>query len=228
MRIGVYVDGYNLYSGGRDLCGRSIPGWRWLNIKGVADELVRNSSWSGAVVDRIVYCTARIDARTNPSAFTDQDIYLKALIASSSVNWIEYGNYVSGVKRAILATEEHRKPKMHTSAWPIMVKDSAGADVLDARFMVSYLHLEEKGSDVNVASHLLLDTLRGDVDAAIVISNDSDLRFPLTEAREIVPVAIVHPRGNRMAGDCDLLVDYYVVRLVTRRSASASCRVFVS
>jgi hypothetical protein len=34
-----------------------------------------------------------------------------------------------------------------------------------ATFMVSYAYREEKGSDVNVASHLLLDTLQGAVDA---------------------------------------------------------------
>src|SRR3954453_21148268 len=123
MRIGVYVDRYNLYYGGRDLCGRSAPGWRWLNIKGIADDLVGRSTWNDPVVERIVYCTARVDARTNPSAFADQDVYLKALRASSSVDWIEYGNYVSRVKRAILATDEQRKPKVHTSAWPVMVKD---------------------------------------------------------------------------------------------------------
>jgi hypothetical protein len=36
---------------------------------------------------------------------------------------------------------------------------------------------EEKGSDVNVAAHLLVDVLAGGFDAAVVISNDSDLRW---------------------------------------------------
>ena len=38
---------------------------------------------------------------------------------------------------------------------------------------------EEKGSDVNVATHLLVDVLTGAIDAAIVISNDSDLALPI-------------------------------------------------
>jgi hypothetical protein len=37
--------------------------------------------------------------------------------------------------------------------------------------MLSVAHREEKGSDVKVASHLLLEVLRGRVDAALVISN---------------------------------------------------------
>jgi hypothetical protein len=70
-----------------------------------------------------------------------------------------------------------------TADWPVKVQASTGAPVPDARFMVSYAYREEKGSDVNVASHLLLDTLQGVIDAAIVISNDSDLRLPIEQAR---------------------------------------------
>ncbi|MBW8700837.1 6-hydroxy-3-succinoylpyridine 3-monooxygenase HspA [Streptomyces sp. MBT84] len=67
--------------------------------------------------------------------------------------------------------------------------------------MVSYAHSEEKGSDVNVASHLLLDVLGEEVDAAIVISNDSDLSFPLKQVRNRVPVGLVNPSSSQLAGD---------------------------
>lgn len=60
---------------------------------------------------------------------------------------------------------------------------------------------EEKGSDVNVAAHLLLDVLGGAVDAALVVSNDSDLRFPVEQARLHVPVGLVNPSRNYLAGD---------------------------
>ena len=40
MRIGVYVDGFNLYYGARGLCGRGTPGWRWLDLRGLAADLV--------------------------------------------------------------------------------------------------------------------------------------------------------------------------------------------
>ncbi|GAA2988703.1 hypothetical protein GCM10010483_36430 [Actinokineospora diospyrosa] len=33
MRVGISVDGYNLYYGGREACGRSTPGWRWLDVR---------------------------------------------------------------------------------------------------------------------------------------------------------------------------------------------------
>ena len=67
--------------------------------------------------------------------------------------------------------------------------------------MVSYSHYEEKGSDVNVATHLLLDVLDGHVDAVIVISNDSDLKLPIRSARQRVPVGIVNPSSGHLAGD---------------------------
>jgi hypothetical protein len=54
---------------------------------------------------------------------------------------------------------------------------------------------------VNVAAHLLLDVLTGQVDAAVVISNDSDLRFPIQDARNRVPVGTINPAGGLHAGD---------------------------
>ena len=66
--------------------------------------------------------------------------------------------------------------------------------------MVKHARREEKGSDVNVAAHLLLDVLTPNVNAAIVVSNDSDLRFAVKEARPRVPVGTVNPSRNYTAG----------------------------
>lgn len=41
------------------------------------------------------------------------------------------------------------------------------------------LKTDEKGSDVNLATHLIYDAMRGEYDAAVVISNDSDLAEPI-------------------------------------------------
>ncbi len=203
VRIGVYVDGFNVYYGARGLCGRGTPGWRWLDLRGLAINLVgRRTSWPGAQVDRVVYCTARIDGASNPSGQADQDVYLKALLDSGSVDHIEYGTYVARVKTAPLAVKDHRgRPMLVGPSWPVMVQDGGGAAVPGAVFMVSYANREEKGSDVNVAAHLLLDVLAGTVDAAVVISNDSDLRLPVQQARLHVPVGVVNPSRNYLAGD---------------------------
>lgn len=44
---------------------------------------------------------------------------------------------------------------------------------------VEIIRAEEKGSDVNLASHLLVDVLTGATSAALVISGDSDLVTPI-------------------------------------------------
>lgn len=200
MRVGAYVDGFNLYYGGRGLCGRGTPGWRWLDLRAL---LGARLGWDDAALTTITYCTAVIDAATNPSGYHDQDIYLRALRAARSVDHIEYGSYVARVKQsplAVRASPQNGRPEVVHPQWPIVVQDAHGRPIHDAVFMVSYAHREEKGSDVNVASHLLVDVLTGAIDAAIVVSNDSDLKFPIRYARTKVPVGVVNPTDNYTAG----------------------------
>jgi hypothetical protein len=198
--VGAYIDGFNLYYGGRSLCGRGTAGWRWLDVRTLVVSQLR---WPDATLDRVVYCTAVIDAATNASGYHDQDIYLRALQTAKSVDLIEYGTYVARVKQAPLAVRastQSGRPDLVHPQWPIVVQDADGKPVNDAVFMVSYAHREEKGSDVNVASHLLVDVLSGAVDAAIVVSNDSDLKFPIRYARTRVPVGVINPSDNYTAG----------------------------
>lgn len=100
MRVGVYVDAFNRYYGGRGLCGRSTAGWRWLDIRELVKPFV---GWSNASISKIVYCTARVDGSDNQTASRDQAIYLEALLASQAVDIIEEGRYVSWAKQAPLA-----------------------------------------------------------------------------------------------------------------------------
>jgi NYN domain len=57
---------------------------------------------------------------------------------------------------------------------------------------------EEKGSDVNLATHLLNDAHLGRFDVAVVVSNDSDLLEPIKIVRELLgkPVGILNPHKN--------------------------------
>ena len=48
---------------------------------------------------------------------------------------------------------------------------------------------------------LQLNVLGGAVDGALVISNDSDLRFPVEQARQHVPIGVINPSRNYLAGD---------------------------
>ena len=47
---------------------------------------------------------------------------------------------------------------------------------------VQVMKSEEKGSDVNIASYLLVDAFDDDYEAAVVVSNDSDLAEPIRRA----------------------------------------------
>lgn len=101
MRVGVYVDGFNLYFGARSVCGRGTRGWRWLDVRALAERLL---SWEwlerGAYIDRVVYCTARVSGVEDRSSPADQDVYLRAMRTHGSVDWIAFGTFVTRVKVA--------------------------------------------------------------------------------------------------------------------------------
>jgi len=205
MKVGIYIDAFNLYYGGRSHCGRGTPGWRWLDVRGMAAKFV---GWSGSAIDRVVYCTARVDQVDSPNSWVDQDAYLGALIASGSVTHIEEGRYVSWAKTEPLVAS--RRERAHPAiyrftgtetidpALPISVVPDAdlGYDTIVA----TVRRREEKGSDVNVAAHLLRDAFTGEIDAAVVITNDSDLGLPLAMARNEIPVGTINPQSGPIAG----------------------------
>ncbi|WP_130280886.1 NYN domain-containing protein [Microcella alkaliphila] len=160
MRIGAYIDGFNLYYGGRGVSGAS-----------------------------------------NASGQREQDVYLRALTQSGSVDRMSFGNYVVRIATAPLATAgRNGKPIVTHPRWPLMVQDGAQVDAPAGRFMASGARREEKGSDVNVASHMLIDVMSGDVDAVVVVSNDSDLAFPISFVRGRVPLGLVNPTRGYLAG----------------------------
>lgn len=60
----------------------------------------------------------------------------------------------------------------------------------DGSGTASVFRTEEKGSDVNLASWLLFDACDRDFEIALVVSNDTDLVFPVREARRRFGVAV--------------------------------------
>lgn len=200
----LYVDGFNLYYGGRGFCGRGTAGWRWLDIRAMVAPFV---GWSGAVIDRVVYCTARVDQLENPSARVDQDMYIAALQASGTVTVVEEGRYVSWAKAGPLVAAHYSvaHPALYKATgqetWNAGLPLSVTNDpTLGRVVMATVRRWEEKGSDVNVAAHLLKDVLTGTVEAAVIVTNDSDLSLPLRMAREVVPVGTLNPQLGYLAG----------------------------
>jgi len=200
MRVGVYIDGFNLYYGGLAHLGSSA-GWKWIDLRALA---ARYASWPGASVDRVVYCTARVNDPADPAQTSRQDFYLKALSLHSSVDVIEEGYYASWAKESVMTVEPHgaRAPSAlvdlsSSLSWSpgLRIRRNGAGNIF-----ATVRKREEKGSDVNVATHLLTDVLGGRVDAAIVISNDSDLALPIRVARGHVPVGVINPGKKPLAG----------------------------
>lgn len=129
---------------------RNTP-YRWLNLEAFAAlELPKDE------IVQIRYFTARISARGDD---TDkprrQDVYLRALRTLPKVS-IHFGRYLRNTTRMALV-----KPPLIGSKTVEVWKD------------------EEKGSDVNLATYMLLDAFDGRMDTAVVVSNDSDLVTPI-------------------------------------------------
>jgi hypothetical protein len=57
---------------------------------------------------------------------------------------------------------------------------------------------EEKGSDVNLAAYFLTDAFRGDAEAFVIVSNDSDLMEPMRIVRHEpgMVVGILNPHKH--------------------------------
>jgi hypothetical protein len=204
LRVGVYVDAFNLYYGARNQCGRNTTGWRWLDIESLARHfLANNLTWAKVSIVKIVYCTAIREKPSDPSSALDQATYLNALSANSKVQ-ILHGMYRVRHGKGMLVEPKGGKGRqvqpVHAARVLGPIPNFPAAPILDDEgnwaLAVQYRSFEEKGSDVNLASQLLIDVFSGQVDAAIVISIDGDLAYPLKVARARIKIGLVNPNNS--------------------------------
>ena len=93
------------------MCGGSTPGWRWLDVRALAADLVaRRQDWPAAAVERVVYCTAMIDRATNAVGHGEQDTYIRAL-RTGVVDRVEFGHrgQTSTSRRTCLLTRSSKQ-----------------------------------------------------------------------------------------------------------------------
>lgn len=125
--------------------------YKWLNIWELATSSLPNDQ-----INEIKYFTARVKPRQDdPDKPLRQQVYLRALATLPKVKIIE-GHYLTQKVLMALVSPPPNGSKT-----------------------VQVWKTEEKGSDVNLASHLLHDGHLGKYELAVVISNDSDLVEPI-------------------------------------------------
>lgn len=135
--------------------------WKWLDPAALFQKLLGPQNQ----LVKIKYFTARVQPLPNdPNINVRQDTYLRALAAHCPVIDLQYGHFL----RHQIRMENANPPPATVPVWKN----------------------EEKGSDVNLALHVLNDAWLNTYDCAVIVSNDSDLaeslRLVKTQHKKII------------------------------------------
>lgn len=135
-------------------CLKDSP-YKWLDLLELSKLLLPKHK-----ILKIKYFTAKVSPQPyNLDCHKRQYTYIRALQSMECCE-IYYGFYLSNIKKAPL------------------VQPISGKNV------VNIIHTEEKGSDVNLATQLLLDGFKDRYDSAVVISNDSDFATTIQAVKD--------------------------------------------
>ena len=149
---------------------RSRPSLKWLNPQAMLETLLPGEHFS-----RIRYFSAPVAmTRQDPDAPARQAVYFRALQTIPALT-IHEGRMAVRTKRGVIIPETATRQVATISVF------------------------EEKRTDVNIASYLLLDAFLNRYDTAVIVSNDSDLTTPVEMAvgQLTRTVVIVNPYPAR-------------------------------
>ena len=160
----------NVYIDGFNLYYGSLKGtgYKWLNPMTMCRLLFAHDT-----INKIKYFTARVSARpSDPNQPIRQNTYFRALRTVFEIEIIE-GSFLT---KEVMMPLANSNPQQY----------------------VRVIKTEEKGSDVNLAVHMLNDGFKRDYELAVMVTNDSDLLEPLKIVRyELgLPVGLVNPQRN--------------------------------
>ena len=147
--------------------------WKWLDLPALFAKVLQPRH----DILKVKYYTARVSGTlADQSKPQRQDVYLRALQRYRTEVEVYFGHFLSHAVRAPLAQP---------------VGNMRTATVIKT---------EEKGSDVNLAVHLLNDGWLDAYDCAVVVSNDSDIAEAMRLVRQQhgKRIGLVTP-GNRGA-----------------------------
>jgi hypothetical protein len=139
--------------------------FKWLDLGKLCQVMLPTDA-----IESIQHFTARVSARPyNQSAPLYQQVYLRALRTIPNLS-ITFGHFLTHSVRMVLS----------------------GSNPPQKVFVDK---TEEKGSDVNLAAHLLRDAFLRNFEIAVLITNDSDLAEPVRIVRYDLglPVGILNP-----------------------------------
>ena len=145
--------------------------YKWLDVHRMCSMMLPNHQ-----IVKIKYFTAHVSARNDdPDKPTRQQIYLRALRTLPNLEVI-LGRFLS-----------------HDIMMPLANPVPGGAR------LTKVTRTEEKGSDVNIAAHLINDGYKKEYDIAVIVTNDSDLTEPVRIVRHELglPVGILNPHKNQ-------------------------------
>jgi uncharacterized LabA/DUF88 family protein len=144
--------------------------YKWLNVMELCSYLLPKNQ-----IIQIKYFTALVSARPHdPDQPNRQQLFLRALRTLPNLEII-YGHFLEHVISMRLANPAPGGPKY-----------------------ANVIKTEEKGSDVNIATHLVNDGHNRRYEVAVLISNDSDLVEPVRIVRNELknPVGVLNPIPN--------------------------------
>ena len=148
-----------LYVDGFNLYYGALKGtsWKWLDLVALFERVLQHHH----EILKVKYFTARVSGTTvDQSKPQRQDIYLRALQHFRPEVEMYFGHFLRHRVRAPLARQ------------------------MGERRTVEVIRTEEKGSDVNLAVHLVNDGWLDAYDCGVVVSNDSDLAEAMRLVRE--------------------------------------------
>lgn len=189
----VYVDGFARYKG---MLQHRYPEYKWLDVEALASRLFPHRSVVG-----VKFFTAPVKPFTNdPGIGQRQQIYWRAL-RTTNVQIVE-GTFTF-VKQFLPLHPEQI--------------DSEGR-VMTVRVK----RPEEKGSDVALASHLIIDAMEGRAESYAIVTNDSDLVPPMqllrARGKAVALVSVARERYNKAFEQVGL----ETVRQIRRGTLAAS------
>jgi len=173
----VYIDGFNLYYG----AVKDKPYLKWLDLVKFSENIFPDKN-----VKEVKYFTAIVKEMGDHKRPERQNTYLRALkILHKDRIKIIKGNFRTNSRKFPIAKLQY---------------DDEHNSFTQERIWV--IRTEEKGTDVNLAVHLVNDAWKNLYDIALVISNDTDLAEAIRIAKKncvkIIIIANPHIEDERV------------------------------